>query len=209
MDYGELKTQFEGLLKRRDMTATQSDTFLQQAVSRVQRVLRIPPQEKSVTITYDGDTFTDGEIPIPNDYLRLIAMTATRSDGTEYEVKQKDLSSVLNDRYLGGSEPHSFARRGGVWVFGPTPAVDTVIRIDYYSEFSALSASTDSNFLTEGPTDLVIYGALSFAGDWFIDKRAPIWEARFQSIVAELQAQSDQDALMSAESSAAYDYPEF
>src|SRR5687768_10835213 len=101
MNYGELKAQFEGLLKRRDMTAAQSDTFLQQAVSRVQRVLRIPPQERSVAITYDGSTFTDGEIPVPNDYLRLIGMTATGADGYEYEIKQKDLSSVLNDRALG------------------------------------------------------------------------------------------------------------
>jgi hypothetical protein len=54
MNYGELQAQFEGLLKRRDMTPTQSQIFLQQAVSRVQRVLRIPPMEKSVAVTYDG-----------------------------------------------------------------------------------------------------------------------------------------------------------
>lgn len=209
MNYGQLKAQFEGLLKRRDMTAAQSDTFIQQAISRVQRVLRAPPQEKSVLITYDGETFTDGEIPVPNDYIRLIALTVTDEAGDEREVKQKDLSSVLNDRYLGGTCPRSFTRRGGVWVFGPTPAVDTEIRVDYYSEFSALSADADSNFLTAGPTDLVIYGALSYAGDYFIDKRAPVWEARFQSIVSEIQMQADQDALMSAESSATYDYPDF
>lgn len=209
MNFGEVKAQFEGLLKRRDMTASQSASFLQQAVSRVQRLIRTPPQEKSVLITYDGSTFTDGEIPVPNDYLRLIALTVTDEAGDEVEVKQKDLSSVLNDRYLGGSCPRSFTRRGGVWVFGPVPAVGTEVRVDYLSEFSALSADTDSNFLTAGPTDLIIYAALSYAADYFVDRRAPVWEARFQSIVAEVQGQADQDALMSAEASATYDYPDF
>src|SRR4029077_6585012 len=95
MNYGELQAQFEGLLKRRDMTRAQSQTFLQQAVSRVQRVLRIPPMEKSVSVTYDGVTFQDGEIPIPNDYLRLIALTVTTPTGHERVLRLADLNTVL------------------------------------------------------------------------------------------------------------------
>lgn len=210
MNYGELQAQFEGLLKRRDMTPTQSSIFLQQAVSRVQRVLRIPPMEKSVSVTYDGSTFQNGEIPIPNDYLRLIALTVTTPDGEERELKQKDLTTVLRDRWGGASGcPRSFTRRGGLWVFGPTPSVGTVIRIDYYDEFPTLSAPSDSNFLTSGPTDLVIYAALTYAGEWFVDKRTPNWEARFQQIVSEIQNQADQDALVNAEVASAYDIPDF
>lgn len=208
MNYGELQAQFEGLLKRRDMTPTQSSIFLQQGVSRVQRVLRIPPMEKSVAVTYDGVVFTDGQIAIPNDFLRLIAITATAPDGTEYEVKQKDLQTVLRDR-TGSGCPRSFTRRGGVWEFGPTPTVGTVFRIDYYDEFPTLSAPTDSNFLTAGPTDLVIFAALTYAGEWFVDKRTPVWEQRFQSVVAEIQNQADQDALINAVVSSAYDIPDF
>jgi hypothetical protein len=73
MNYGETKAQFLGLLKRRDITDSLAETFLQQAVSRIQRVLRIPPMEKSVAVVYDGTILTNGEIPIPSDYLRLIA----------------------------------------------------------------------------------------------------------------------------------------
>jgi hypothetical protein len=208
MNYGELQTQFEGLLKRRDMTPTQSATFLQQAVSRVQRVLRIPPMEKSVSVTYDGVTFQNGELPIPNDYLRLIALTAVTPDGEERELAQRDLQTVLAYATASGC-PVAFTRRGGVWKFGPTPLAGTVFRIDYYDEFPALSAPSDSNFLTAGPTDLVIYAALSYAGDWFVDKRAANWEMRFQSIVTEIQNQADQDTLINAAVSSAYDIPDF
>jgi hypothetical protein len=209
MNYGELKTQFLGLLKRRDLTDAQADIFLQQAVSRIQRVLRIPPMEKSIAVTYDGDVFHDGKIPIPSDYLRLIAITATPPGLGENEVKQKDLETVLRDRWGGATgRPRSFVRRGGLWTFGPIPPVGTVFRIDYYDEFPALSKGTDTGYLTMGANDLVIYGALSFAGDWFIDKRAPLWEQRFEAIVAEIQNQADQDALVNAVASAAYEFPE-
>jgi hypothetical protein len=210
MNYGELQAQFEGLLKRRDMTPTQSSTFLQQAVSRVQRVLRIPPMEKSVSVIYDGTIFTNGELPIPSDYLRLIAMTATDPDGSEREVKKKDLQSVLYARAGGASGcPTAFARRGSVWAFGPIPAAGTSFRIDYYDEFGALSTPSDSNYLTEAAADLIIYGALSYAGDWFVDKRAPAWEARFQAIKGEIEDQAAQDELVNAVASSAYEIPEF
>jgi hypothetical protein len=100
-------------------------------------------------------------------------------------------------------------RRGGLWKIGPTPAVGTVFRIDYYDEFPALSAPTDSNYLTSGPTDCVIYAALSYAGEWFVDKRTPTWEARFQGIVSEIQNQADQDELINAEVAPAYHFPDF
>lgn len=210
MNYGELKTQFIGLLKRRDMTDAQADTFIADAVTRIQRVLRIPPMEKSIAVTYDGDTFNNGELPIPSDYLRLIAITATTPSGEEYEVKQKDLTTVLRDRQGGATGcPRSFTRRGGLWHFGPVPPVGTTFRIDYYDEFPAFSGAASSNYLSAGASDLVRYGALSFAGDWFVDKRAPVWEGRFQSIIKEIQDQADADALMNAQASAAFEYPEF
>jgi hypothetical protein len=164
MNYGDLKAQFLGLLKRRDITDTQADTFIQQAVSRTQRVLRIPPMEKSVAVVYDGTVFTNGQIPIPSDYLRLIAITATPPGFAEKEVKQKDLQSVLHDVPLLG-RPTGFVRRGGLWQFGPTPPVGTNFRIDYYDEFPKLAAATDTGYLTQGAQDLIIYGALSYAGD--------------------------------------------
>jgi hypothetical protein len=118
MNYGELQAQFEGLLKRRDMTPTQSTTFLQQAIARIQRVLRIPPMEKSVAVVYDGTILTDGEIPIPNDYLRLIAMTATSPAGEERRLVRR--TSPRSPRPLGRTHrlPHELRaawRRVEVW----------------------------------------------------------------------------------------------
>lgn len=207
MNYSDLKADFLGLLKRRDITDSQADSFLTKAVNRVQRTLRTPPQEKSIAITYDGVSFTNGQLPIPNDYLRLIAMTATPPSLQEAEVDQADLQSVLSLVPVTGERPLKFCRRGGYWQFAPLPAAGTVMRIDYYDEFPAFTP-TMSNYLTNGAADLIVYGALTFAGDYFSDKRTPGWEQRFQSIVMEIEDQSQQDALMNSSMAPAYYFPE-
>lgn len=202
MNYGELKAQFEGLLKRRDLTTTQRDTFISQGIARTQRVLRIPPMEKSIAITYDEDEFTNGEIPIPEDFLRLKAFTRGK-----VELKLRDLPGVLLYSDILGN-PEAYARRGGVWKFDRLPAAGTIFRIDYYAEFAALSADADTNYITIAAADCVIYAALSYAADFFIDRRAQAFDATFMRIVAEIQNQSDQDELVNSVVSPSYDFPE-
>lgn len=206
MNYGELKAQFEGLLKRRDLTPAQSDTFLQQAISRVQRVLRIPPMEKTVRVVYDSTVFSDGALPIPGDYLRLINITVNDEPAP---MKGADLETVRSlVKHGGAAAPQKYARRGGSWIIGPPPRNGDVFQIDYYTEFSSLSASSDTNYLTASADDLVIYAALSYAADWFIDKRAAMFEGRFQSILQEINDQTAQDELINSQVSAVYEFPE-
>ncbi len=207
MNYADLKNDFLGLLKRRDITDTQADIFIQKAVNRTQRVLRIPPMEKSIAVVYDGTIFSNGQIPIPSDYLRLIAISATPPGLDEKEVKKHDLQSVLElvpiiDR------PRRFARRGGYWQFGPTPTAGTVFRVDYYDEFPTLSQASDTSYLTQGAQDLISYGALRYAGDYFLDKRRDDWENTFQTILGEINDQAQQDELINAVVSPAYEFPE-
>jgi len=206
MNYADLRADFLGLLKRRDITETQADSFIQKAVNRVQRVLRIPPMEKSVCIKYDGVIHKDGQLAIPNDYLRLIAITAKVPGGREYEVPQKALNAVLPDRNLTG-HPLAFARRGGYWHFSPIPPVGTVFRIDYYDEFPKLQEG-DSCYLTQGAADLVVYGALRYAADYFLDKRRDDFEMTFQGIKSEIEEQANADALINAAVAPAYPHYE-
>lgn len=203
MSYGELKTDFEGLLKRRDLTPTQSAAFLRQGINRAQRVLRIPPMEKSILVTYDGQTFTNGQIPIPGDYLKLIGITANDS----IALTSADLQTVLDLAQFTG-EPTRYIRRGSMWKFGKTPDAGTVFRVDYYNEFSELSDDNDSNYLTGGARDLAVYYALGYAGDHFIDRRTESWKATAEAIRDEIQDQADQDTLVNAAVAPGFCYPE-
>ena len=207
MNYGELKADFLGLLKRRDITDTQADSFIRKAVNRVQRVLRIPPMEKSIAVTYDGAQFKDGQLPIPSDYLRMIAMTAAPPGQEEREVSQRDLAAVLELQNVSG-RPLRFVRRGGYWVFGPKPIIGTVFRIDYYDEFPTLTNSADTSYLTNGAADLVVNGALVYACAHFNDKRKDVFENDFQLVRMEIEGQAQQDSLINSAVSASYEFPE-
>jgi hypothetical protein len=190
MNYGELKSQFQGLLNRRDITPSQITTFVDQAISRCQRQIRIPPMEKVTTVTIDSSLASG--IPIPADFLELISLQA--SDGVELTHSNLELvkTSALNS---GTGMPRIWTRQGSKWLLAPSPDTGDVITITYYAEFSALVNDADTNDLTELASDLPIYAALSYACDWFQDDRAAVFEGRYQAIKQELADQKNLDEL--------------
>lgn len=199
MNYGELKTLFEGLLKRRDLTTTQRDTWLQMSISRAQRKLRVPAMEKSVTVTTDSLS-QEGVLAIPSDLIELKAISI---DAEEEDLQHRPLRQVLQSRVTTGI-PTMYVRRGSTYVLGQYPQDGLVLRLDYWSELPVLTADADTNWLSEISPDVIVYGALSYAADWFLDKRAPLFEGRFNQGVQELQDQADRDELTNAVVAPAY-----
>ena len=65
----------------------------------------------------------------------------------------------------------------------------------YHAEYPPLSADSDENVLSQSAPDLIIYGALSFAADYYLDQRAEIFEGRFQQFLTELQEQANDQEL--------------
>jgi hypothetical protein len=199
MNYGDLQTAFLGLLNRRDCTATQAQSFLQMSIVRIQRELRCPAMEKTTVATialgYAGLT-------IPSDLLELqdlIPLTYSGGSTTTNLVRMEKCDiSRANVMSLTTGIPSVYSRDGGVWVLGPSPLVGDTIKIKYYAELGALAVSTDTNVISIIASDLILYGALSFAGDFFTDKRVGGWEARYVQICEDLQEQSDEDELHGA-----------
>ena len=190
MTYGEVKTLFSGLLNRRDNTPALTETFMQNSMLRLQRSLRVPAMERSVGYTIPASTY-DGVI-IPSDFLELISLSDTAN---AYELTRTSLANALKYAVILGGEPRVFARRDARWVVGPTPSTGTVIRIDYYATFEELSADGDESIVTQIFPDALMYGALSLACDFYLDKRHDVFEQRYLNIVAAIQEQADMDEL--------------
>ena len=191
MNYGELKTHFQSILNRRDLTTSLRATFIDMAIARVQRELRAPLMEKSINVTisssYDG-------VDIPSDYLALVSLTVVSEESKLQRVDLEVAQMLAENTAI----PQVFSRQGGKWVLGPTPAVDTVIRIDYFAEFGALTDDTDENTLTLVAPDLITYGALVYAAEYFLDRRMEAFEARYKEMLNSIQAQADFDELSQA-----------
>ncbi len=194
MNYGDIKTQFSGLLNRRDNTAALTTSFIDQSILRIQRTLRIPAMEKSITATV-GSLYTSG-LDVPGDLLQLIAITDETSETEVVELTRVSLPEVLLILNSGetGSARH-FARRASKFVIAPKPVEGSVLRMDYYATFRALSADEDTNVLGDVAPDAIIYGALSYAASYFLDKRQADFEARFNQIMGDLDMQALRDEL--------------
>lgn len=202
MTYDELRSQFEGLLKRRDMTTTQRDAFLDQAIARIQRELRIPPMEKTAIVNVEGYDSTG--IEVPNDLIELKDISVGSS-----RLRRVDLQTALRLEECPAGVPQVYTRVGGAFRFGPPPSEGSQIQLNYYAEFAPLVNGSDESTLTRIAPDLIIYGALSYAADWFLDKRSPQFEARYQQILQTLQQQADRDELSAAAAMApTYTYPD-
>lgn len=190
MTRGEMKAAFTKLFNRRDLSADTAlvDQFMDQAIMRVQRELRVPAMEKIVDVTIAANY---AGLVIPND---LVELKEIRPAANQLKCFKRNLDRVLTAASTAGT-PLIYARQGGVWQLGPTPATGDVIRVTYYAEMAPLSADGDENVLSIIAWDLFVQAALVRAAQHYVDKRKDDFEANFQQILMDLQDQADEDEL--------------
>lgn len=187
MNYGAAKAQFQALLNRRDITPSLVTSFMNSSLQRVQRVLRIPAMEKAIVITV-GTDFSG--ITIPGEFLQLISLTAGST-----QLRQASLDEVLKLQELGDGEPRIFHRLLNKIIVAPSPAVGTKLRMDFVADFGNIESDDSEPTVLEIAPDLVIYGALVFAANYYLDQRLETFETTFQTLLSEYQAQAYDDAL--------------
>ena len=130
MNKGELRTHFLALLNRSDCTDALADTFIDQAIGRIRRTLRIPSMERQQTYAVSS------------------------SGGLQSIVLPADLLETM----------------------------------DIYYD---LVSDTDTNAFSEIASDGVIYTALGYASDYFLDERGPLFDGKASVFIAEIQDQAD------------------
>ena len=187
MNYGDLKSHFNDLLNRSDITAALTTRFIDQGIARIERSLRTPMQEKVKNYTISGATT---EITLPTDFLETISLYAN-----EYELQRitmKKYRELANSAHTG--KPQYYVReQEGLKLF-PQPTSGT-ITLYYYGTFDALSADSDENILTKVAPDLAIYSGLTYAADFYLDNRSELFEQKFVQFMTELQGQADDQEL--------------
>jgi len=190
--YGDIQTNFATILNRRDLTASQTTLFAGMAIQRIQRSLRIPAMENVLPIITDGT----GLVPIPGDLIEVISLNTNDSTNQEKLVKTTLENAVRKSQIPG--VPTVYYRQGANWIIGNVPAAGTVLYVTYYQDASALVAPTDHNWLTDVAPDLLIYGMLAYAADFFLDERKQGFESTFSTSLGDLQEQAHMDELENA-----------
>ena len=187
MNYGELKSHFEALLNRSDNTSSLTNTFIDQGIARIQRQLRTPMNEAKTDYTITGETKS---VTLPSDFLEIISLyqdkyELSRIPMRQYREAQKSTAT---------GNPQMFVREQQKLLLYPVPTTGT-LTLYYYAEFPELSADTDTNNLTTVVPDLVIYAALTYAADYYLDERAEIFESKYLQFLQEVQEQSNDQEL--------------
>ncbi len=182
MNKSQIRTQFLALANRNDCSNELADTFLEQSLARIQRTLRVPSMERGNLVT------TNVEVPdsivLPEDFL---SMKYVYSGDTLLEYV--DIGRFLRYAVQGGS-PTIYTRIQGEIKLKPAPATGTAVTLIYYGEFEDFTTDTSVNYLSVAAPDLLIYGALSYAADFFLDERKPLFEQTFTRIYDEIVEQA-------------------
>lgn len=188
MDKAGLRNQFKNLLNRNDCPNALADTFIEQAMGRVQRTLRIPSMEQSFSVTFTE--LNPSFFILPNTFLEFIDLFVETQDGHSV-LKQIPRGRFLEKGKYAGF-PEYYTRFGPAVNVKPIPPVGTTLTMLYYGEMPDLVADTDRNILSDAVPDLLVYCALSFACDYFVDARKQSFEATYIQTFDEIQAQANQ-----------------
>lgn len=181
MNKGEIRAHFIALLNRSDCPNALADTFIDQAITRIQRQLRVPAMEKQNQYNVTNASGTS-QVVIPADTLEVIELYYDGSTLTR--IPLKEMIEYQKTGQLG--TPRFFCREQGNIKIYPLPTTGTLY-LNYYAEQVALTDDSDTNMLTTIASDLLTYTALSYAADYFLDERGAIFDQKSGSFLAEIQ----------------------
>lgn len=187
MNKAALRTQFKALLNRNDCTTALADTFIDQAVGRIQRTLRIPTMERAAVVSFSPalpDSFV-----LPSDFLQFIDLYHEDANGCGNKLRQIPRSQFLGFP-RGQGTPQVYIRTGASVQVKGTPAPGSTLSLLYYGELSDLVNETDTNEVSDIAPELIIYAALSFAADYFVDERKEAFEGVYARTYQELDEQA-------------------
>lgn len=179
MNYGQIKSHFNDLLNRGDITTALTVQFIESGISRIQRSLRTPMQEKILTVSISGVT---SSLTLPADFLEIVSLYYE-----QYELQRVPMKKFreLNHGNVTGNPTH-FTREGANLLLYPRPATGNLV-LYYYAEMPALVNDSDETPLTQVASNLIIYSALTFASDFYLDERGALFESKFNQLMLEHQ----------------------
>lgn len=159
MSLGRLKTRLRSLINRKDLTDALATGFVQDAISALERSLRIGPMEDVLEqADWDGER---NAIILPSTFIEQISLFTDT-----HELVQCDLSEFLAMDNSGGV-PLKFAKVAGRYLLRPTPSTGSKLYLHFYSQLPLLESDDDTNAWTEACFLAVLYASAALAADHF------------------------------------------
>lgn len=185
--YANLTSAITNWLKRSDLTSYLDD-FVTLGESRIYNDLRIRQMETVV-----ASTVASGVIAVPSSYVELKdARISSLSPNVKLTRKSAQWIYEYYPYRSAAGTPSFIARDGSNFILGPYPDSGYVITINFYNKLTALSSATNTIYTTY--PGLWLFASLSETAPFLKDDpRIPVWERKYQELLAKVQAESDRE----------------
>jgi hypothetical protein len=179
----ELKTALTNWLHNSTHSA-RYDEFIALAETRFNRNLRVKGMEASLAST----ALSSGAITNPSAFL---AWKELRYDGTpSYTLQPKPIEWIRNQDTL-ATYPLYFAVSDTQTICWPQTGN---VKGTYYKSITSLTGTSTNWLLTSHP-DLYLFACLEEAGLYTRDPNTPLWAARAQALLDQLQSSDNANAI--------------
>lgn len=187
MNKGSLRTHFKAVLNRSDITDALADTFIDQGIGRIQRSLRVPSMETQYTYNF---TAKATKVTLPSDFLEAIDVYYSNRALTRLPM------TVIQEHLKGGEvgSPYYFAREGSSLLLHPQPSSGSLV-LNYYASFEEMTTDSSESILSSTAPDLIIYAALTYASDYYLDERSDVFSNKYMTFMSEIQEQANDQEL--------------
>lgn len=181
--YSELLDEIDAWLDRSDLTA-RIPTFIRLFEARMNRRLRVPDMETTVTTTLEADETT---YALPDDFLGMKSIFVDSSpDRVLVAMTPANIRATYP--YATSGLSGAYAIEAGNIILAPPPGSGDTLTMTYYAEIPALTESNTTNWLLDGHPDAYLYGTLCMAQAYLVDdERLATWKAAWDEAVAEVQ----------------------
>jgi len=184
LNYGQLRASIEATLNRTDGCPALTTSFVDKGIRLIQRRARLPFMERTVEYTV-GPVWAG--LNIPGDFLEVLHLECSGSP--------RPLTPMPTLRAFRAVPPASlpsayFRQRGSLLIAG-APAEGVELSLTYHADMAALADDADTNGLLTAMPDLVEWAALIFAAEHFEDPRGDRWNARYETTMADIEAQAE------------------
>jgi hypothetical protein len=177
--------------QRRNIPDEVWNDFIELALSKANRALRIPPLEAATNpVTDEG-----GYFELPSNFLEVKEIVVN-NNGLDTILDRKAIDEVdyIASRSTNGN-PCLYGRYGNLMRIAPIPEVDTPVRMYYYAIIPAMPDDTTENWFTLFAPEVLLYGTLAELAAYARDEESQArWDGKFQEAVGIIQKTEDRAA---------------
>jgi hypothetical protein len=177
----------------RDDLSSRVPEFISLAEARFNRVIRA-----SDMLTRDDAFAIDGQYEaVPSGFMEASRFVLLTSPVTVLEYKTPQEMAEIRSGRTSSGKPAYYSVVGGSFEFLPSPDSTYTASLLYYAKLTTVSSSF--NWLATSHPDVYLFGALCEAEPYIRnDERFPMWQARLDKALAELNVMNDRKRVPSA-----------